>query len=1476
MADKLAPCDDPDEIPELLAAVAELRGALAAAPAGHPDRALYLHDLSLMLHTLAQRTGAIDWLREALSTGQDAVVAAAAVPETHPVQVDSRVNRRNVLASWFAVTDEVADLRKLVEADRALIAAAPAEHPDRVAMLYLLWTDLAALGERVPEPGLLNEIADAARAAVAAIPADDENRPGALADLAGALLGVFERSQNTALLGESVRIARHSLRELSVDNPFRAQLLTALWNGITMADPRNSETAEIFRIVEDIELLGEIVSDARAIMAVTPPTHSEHAEVSHRLCQVLRVLAERTGDLALYIEIVQVSRAGLGAAETAEEFCRALMLDRLFGSMALLDSRHGHVSKAQLDRAARATVTAFPSSVPTVADLLAMSHGLRTLVDNAADETALRRAVHAGRLLLESLSVDDPRRAEQLRILSALLQFLFEQSREPLVVEDPVRLGREACTAGDPGASSDLLLNLGLALQQHSEATTELAVLQEAVRVWREIISHTAESAELQDYRVTYVNLLKRLLAETADINVYRELRRTLDELDRDVVNPIATLVTTAMSYAIDSEPDLVAVQDKARWARQILATDSLSPSDRATVTTGLGMLLMVTGHHIGDRRMLEDAVRVTREAVTVFPSEDPDRPVALLNHVFALVTLYDTTDDLDDLREAVRIGRHELATLPEETPDRATYLSIVATALSKLAERTGDQVARQDAMHLGRTATRTSDRDGLMHAGVLAPFDQILGDSHRANGDRSLAEEAVQVARDAAAAAPADVHGYYGLLNSLGNNLLLLYDRSNDRAHLTESIAVHRAAVAACPSEHPDLLKLQINLSNSLSRSFQLDNDSAALEEAIRLCREVAASNVDAAPLRQAYVLSILANHLRHQFYATFDTSIGHECLQLRRQAISLTPRDHANWVRYQGLLGTELAQRLMLTQDRRLLPEALSALRLASASAVAPISQRIAAARLLEFAEASAGNRAKALAAMELVVELLPRVATRALVRSDREYLLGQQSGHAAAAAAAAVTMNLPQRAVELLEQCRGILLGEAMDDRHELTELSATAPALAAELADLRNQLILLEDATPHGLSAPDQADLAAANQRGDRRRALTERWVSLLEQVRTLPGFDRFLLPPDIDALRHHALDGPIVMLFAYLPPAGGHALIVPADPNEPIRAVPLPQLTAPARIEQLKRLDDIVNGEHRSLATRTLAEKQLHELLEWLWDAIAGPVLKALSITEPTDELPRVWWCPVGDLAFLPIQAAGYHRVPGARTVLDRTVSSFTTTLRTLGHNRDRTIAPQNSAVLISMPHTTGAKELHRVSDEVAEIAALLTDPQILQGSAATKSSVSAALPEHSIAHFACHAVDDPAEPSHSRLLLHDHETQPFTVGTLIRLHLKNAELAYLSACSTTRTTPLLADEAIHLTATIHLAGYRHVIGTLWPINDRAAENIAVDFYRQLTDNGRSPSRTELSALALNRAVRLERDRHPSSPSRWAAHLHHGV
>jgi CHAT domain-containing protein len=74
-----------------------------------------------------------------------------------------------------------------------------------------------------------------------------------------------------------------------------------------------------------------------------------------------------------------------------------------------------------------------------------------------------------------------------------------------------------------------------------------------------------------------------------------------------------------------------------------------------------------------------------------------------------------------------------------------------------------------------------------------------------------------------------------------------------------------------------------------------------------------------------------------------------------------------------------------------------------------------------------------------------------------------------------------------------------------------------------------------------------------------------------------------------------------------------------------------------------------------------------------------------------------------------------------------------------------------------------------VGKEIDALTGLLPDPRTLTGPAATHHTVADAIASHPIAHFSCHGLANLTNPAASKLLLHDHATQPLTVAALAKL-----------------------------------------------------------------------------------------------------------
>ncbi|MCX4804340.1 CHAT domain-containing protein [Streptomyces sp. NPDC058682] len=403
--------------------------------------------------------------------------------------------------------------------------------------------------------------------------------------------------------------------------------------------------------------------------------------------------------------------------------------------------------------------------------------------------------------------------------------------------------------------------------------------------------------------------------------------------------------------------------------------------------------------------------------------------------------------------------------------------------------------------------------------------------------------------------------------------------------------------------------------------------------------------------------------------------------------------------------------------------------------------------------------------------------------------------------------------------------------------------------------------------------------------DRRMALAREWDDLVEQVRAIDDFQDFLRPPPLESLLQAAEHGTVVVIN--ISRWRCDALIVH---SRGLETLPLPDLTAD---EVSRRVADYLRVLQDGLTTvpgtsfreaiearrQALREREdvLRSTMEWLWDAVTGPVLDALRITGPPEagkSPPRLWWCPTGLLTLLPLHGAGYHSAESGCAVVDRVVSSYTPTLRALNEaskplqeHADRS----RQLLFVGVPDVPDqlqlAQDVAREHDFLQ--ARFPGGVRVLEGPDATMESVQAALSSHRWVHLSCHGQQNLNDPSAAGLVLSD--------GTLTVTRLSSTrytgDFAFLSACRTAAGGLNLPDEAITLAAALNYTGYRHVVATLWSVDPAVAADVTAAVYPELIDEeGRF--RPDRAAFAVHEAVRLLRaERRPLDD--WLPFTHTG-
>jgi tetratricopeptide (TPR) repeat protein len=837
------------------------------------------------------------------------------------------------------------------------------------------------------------------------------------------------------------------------------------------------------------------------------------------------------------------------------------------------------------------------------------------------------------------------------------------------------------------------------------------------------------------------------------------------------------------------------------------------------------------------DLAALDRAVELFRQAVDATSGHSSH-----LTHLGALLTAlqarYERLRRLDDLDEAVDYGRG--ASGSGGGVRRGLVLSSLSTALRMRYDSVGSADDLEDAHEACRTALRLVPYTSRHYPRCSSEFGALhRAEYERTQQPRSLdlaiehVRKSLRSARVLGSARTVDMTTLCALLAERGR-------RTKDVPDLDAAVDVGRQVLRIVQPDDQLFQPCQNNLALALRARFELHGRTDDVDEAIRLAHRAAEAVLPTAPQRADHRLNLaLALHARYR----------HE--QRNRGEHARTGQE-IDW--------------------------ALEAARDAANHDVADVLTRIKAGLAWSDIAATTGRYAQAVTAFEAVIELLPRVASRELRREDQEDRLGQWTGIAVNAAACALAAGSEDTALVLLEQGRGVLLSRALDARADLTELHARNPELAAEFEELRAELdttydpsATFSDVLELAGSAASSADVrkAGAEDRARRmRRAQTERWNDLLARIRAEDGLADFAGTPSLERILAQSADGPVVYLN--VSEYRSDAIIL-----RPAGALTVPLRVTPRQVtEQAQRLHLAL---HPSNITDLEHEQAIHEVLGWLWDDVVEPVLEAAGVPAAASDgaLPRVWWIPTGAMALLPIHAAGRHTTAGARSLLDRAISSYAPTVRALTATRERrAVRTVPRPLVVAMSETPGAEPLGNAEAEAEMVRSLFPDGLLLTDGEATRQRVLRELPGHTWVHFACHGVIDRDIPSRSRLLLHDHHERPFTTADISRLDLPEPALAYLSSCETARTGPRHTDEAIHLASAFQLAGFPDVVATLWKIPDRVAHEFTTEIYTELHRTVRAGTAVH-AARAVHEATRAARARYPNLPGLWAGYVHMG-
>lgn len=873
-----------------------------------------------------------------------------------------------------------------------------------------------------------------------------------------------------------------------------------------------------------------------------------------------------------------------------------------------------------------------------------------------------------------------------------------------------------------------------------------------------------------------------RLLARTNPAslaNTSQVVRRLVDGVALNSGLRLEVVALAWICHHIDFEVtrSIPALDNAVKAAEELACAAYDHEQERLLPLCQLVAVLHIRFEHQREDGDLDRAVEAARTALKLTWDGHEDSAMVLHQLASALVQRFEHLGDPADLDEGVPLARRAVALPGTADSDAFMLCAGLARALTTRYDVTRSLTDLNDAIDFNERARRFPGLDAREHGMVLIGLINTYLDRFERQSNQEDGESAVRLAQDACS-----------LLNG----------------HLELPQALHAAGNAA--------------FTLATAQAARSDARTQGIARAVDLFAQADRACLDG-HVRLAAILSSLCQALTVQ-----GTDLDAAVAAGRRTVERSSERQRA-------AAQTLLARALCARSADGDVEEAIANVEEAAANQIAPTRDRLHAARELAELVARSGLD-HALSAYSAAVGLLPRLAVRGGHLADNERLMGGWHGLASDAAACAVESKDLDRAVEVLEQGRGVLWSAVLEPRGDLTRLRTVAPDLAAELERLG---LLLESA-----GSRDRDDLLALN----------VRWNEVVANVRrTVPEFDTFMCARQISDLLPSEQDT-VVVIVNVSQHRSDALLVSPSGVSvEPLSHVNLAKV--------VERAEVYLAGMRLG---GNVFDKILVDVLRWLWEAIASPVLDRLGAdgAEPR----RICWCPTGPLTLMPLHAAG--------GVPDLTISSYTPTLTAL-NTVDRRARPSRSVLAVSMPKTPDLSDLPSAAVETSRLRERYREhAKVLEGAEATPDAVRIELKDHVWAHFACHARQDLADPAASGLILHGGEVAAVLTVADLAMERYDHEFAYLSACETAVGGLGNLDEAISLVSALRYTGWEHVIGSLWSVRDDLSAEIAELVYGELDGQGEPDF-----AAALRNAVLLKRDEGHTLRA-WAPYVHYGL
>lgn len=1421
-----------------------------------PDQIRQLNNLSTLWCTRYEQTKELQDLEQAILCSAKAV---AAITPAHKMYLVILNNHAAKLRLKYRVTDDRQDLQQALSCAEMALTAIPEENILRADVLAMMGDLMAAKYNQTKDVDDMRQVVPYAIEALRYTPEGHPERAHRLNDLARKY---YWRYKQTALVGD-IRLAQ-TLGDQALEQSDRQE--GAPSRALYLSNLAAIKHSSYQRTGNTEDITAAILLCKEALVTRASPNDPIRARYLVQLARYLEHRANQTGDIDDVRQSVSYGEEALKELPT-EHPARVHLLATLSRGLSVLHKEVGYegsTSRPQVQD--DSTVRDPPLELASIEVPVAKSESIP--ISTSPEQPAqirtsaieqLQQAISYSTESLEATPPDHPERSARLQLHEAL------ESRYQQIVTIPdleqSLLHNEEALAAAPHPHVDRRRLLGNLLRSISllpsalQSQIPVAKLTEYIRLageWRAgpagdsgASKHSAPLASL--FFLRYLQTTSTADLEQAIVYNKEAIAGTaLDDHPRRRAFLILQAVTTYHRYQHNGDKNDL---DRAiTYAEDILDKMALAT---APLPSSVG-----------------DSAQAT-------PENGPwlDQHGFLTDCYWAR---YELAGDTSDLDRAIQYREQALAATP---PGRILVVKAHQNELSKsLGIRYEHSRQMSDLTRAIRYADEGYDSPSVHRATNL---HRLLSMRFERLGDPTDLEGCIKYARIALDAAPQSKEDYTraGCLTNLASAFQRRFVQFSEIGDLTFAVSLCEEALEAVPEDHVNRAGHLQNMVGLLGLLYERTGSADSLERAVMYSEQALAATKDT-QLR-AGILVNLGETLKTQFLQTHDIETLQQAILYAEEALTAFPEDHFG----HGIASLDLGHRYQFraaaTDSASDLTKSVASFKEAWGCSHLMPDQRVRAARAAaEILISRPDGAMEAYSLLKDAIGLLPEVSPRSLGGDELISTMSGLHGLAADAASAALEAGMPAaEALTLLELSRGIVTGIAIDYRSDLSELSKTDKALFNRFNNLR---VEIDTPLREWMAVHYRVPTADAIRR---RREAVDKMATLIAEIRELPAHEGFQLPLSPSRIMSMAEDGAIVAFSSST--LRSDAIIVTSTA---ITSIPLPNLSFTELEVRMGggAIAKLSSGTFRTYASRN---NKLRELLGWLWDAAVWPVLQHLQFTAKMSseaaDLPHICWVGTGLLGVAPFHAAGdYARnADPLHNTMSYVVSSYTPTIKALSYAREKDLGfldgnqrSRSQMLLVTMPVTPGESDLPDVDREVQSIRNV-TEGFILSTHRVQPSAtrVLVDFETYGVMHLACHGISDAVSPSQSHLvLLSDGAADRLSIERISRRNAATStQLVYLSACSTAQSTGVqFADESLHIASGFQLAGFSHVLASMWSAESKVCVDVSTEFYRSLFD-GRGAGHRKVRT-AFHEAVKKAQEKHRRSPLKWAPFIHMGA